>query len=184
MTGWASLRALCARPRVLIGSMLLVVAFSYLMNAPGLSTSGAEFERLAGAPTFDFRFAGYSVDEFRETLTRAGDTGRAVYRRFMWLDVFFPAIYGTFWLGVFERVARAWGGRWRSLPVVPVATALIDYVENAFVALGVLSFPAEAPLAVRSASTATQLKGVATLLLVGCALAALGRWLVHRTRQR
>jgi hypothetical protein len=183
MTRWQSLLRWSMRPGVIGASLALVLVGSYLMNAPGLPTSGATFERLAGGPTFDFRFGGYTPAEFVRALEQAGPDGQRVYRNFMWLDVLFPAVYGIFWLGVFARATTAARGPWRWITVVPVATAMIDYAENLFVALGVLAFPGRADTAVAMASVATQAKGASTALLVLCALGCLVGWLLRTVRR-
>ena len=184
MNAWQRLRRWSAHPARLGTFLCLVLLGSWLMNAPGLPTSGAEFERLAGGPTFDFRFAGYSAAEFVATLDRAGTSGRRIYRAFMWLDVAFPALYALFWLGVFERAAGSREGAWRWITVVPPVTAAVDYSENLFVALGISAYPQPAPTVVALASASTQLKGVCTGVLLVCALGCLADWIFSRGRAR
>ncbi|MBS2018106.1 MAG: hypothetical protein JST00_34865 [Deltaproteobacteria bacterium] len=176
--------AFAARPIVLFVSLALVVVFSYAMNASGLPTSGTEFARLAQGPVFDFRSSGYDAHELAEALMRAGEPGRRIYGYFMVLDIPFPAIYATFWAGVFHRAVGDRTDAWRGLVLLPVLVALLDYGENLGIAVGFFTYPALAPRAVTLASGCTQAKLVATPALLLVAMALLVRWIVLRLLAR
>jgi len=164
-------------------SLVFLLAFSYLMNAPGLSTSGAEFQRLSGAPTFDFMFGGYDAARMEQVLSAAGDRGRSVYRNFMLLDVLFPAIYALFWTGVFVRGTAGLTRRMQWIGVVPVVTAGIDYAENLFIWLAVRGYPEIPAWSAPVASLATRAKGASTIILLVCAIGLLAAAVIRRIRR-
>lgn len=186
MTRWRQLAQAAAATPVLLASLTLMLAFSVLMNAPGLPTSGARFEQLAGVPVFDFRFDGYDLAALREALARAGAEGRQVYQRFMLLDLAFPAVYAMFWIGLLQRLEGASGPPWHWAPGVPALTALVDYGENLFIAGAVLLDPDAPASLVRLASACTQAKLLATAgLLATVAVVLLRRaFLLLRSRRR
>jgi len=184
MTRVDRLGAFAARPAALFTSFVLVILFSYLMNAPGLSTSGAEFARLARGPVFDFRSGGYDAGQFVDALTRAGEAGRRIYLNFMALDVPFPAIYAAFWVGLFFRAVGAHTDAWRHLVLLPLVVGALDYGENLFIAIGFFTYPAPASWAVAAASVFTQVKLIATSALVLVAVALLIRWIVLAVSRR
>lgn len=166
-----------SRPAALLVMFLLMVGFSVLMNAPGLPTSGAEFQRLSGAPVFDFATTRYTAEDFIAQTTRAGAEGLAVYRNFMLLDLVFPAIYAVFWLGLLWRATRSAPPKARIVLFLPVITAAIDYVENLLVALNLAALPSPSPTLVSLASFSTQAKFAATtVLLLSAGLALLLWW--------
>lgn len=177
---WHSLIRFGARTPVLLASLVLMLVFCVLMNAPGLPTSGASFERLAGAPVFDFRLAGDDLAALNDTLTRAGAEGRRVYERFMILDIAFPAIYALFWVGLLQRQVGALDAPWRWAPAVPVLTALIDYGENFLVAGALATHPHTPAWLVSLASACTQAKLGATALLLATVTLVLLRGALRR----
>lgn len=177
-----SLVRFAARKPVIATNVVLLLIWSYLMNAPGLPTSGAELLRISGSPAFDFAYKGYSPAEFTLIVARYGGAGMQVFRNFQLLDLFFPAIYALLWAGVLFNAFRRRTNWLRLLYAVPLLTATLDYADNLFLAWAVSSYPAVSAVAVRCASAATQLKMVSNALLVLALLAALGEWLRSRTQ--
>ncbi|MFM7333110.1 MAG: hypothetical protein ACKO2N_24145 [Tabrizicola sp.] len=173
-----------SRPVPLIVLFLLMVGFSTLMNAPGLPTSGAEFERLSGGPAFDFATGGYTDQDFLAQMTRAGAEGTRVYRNFMLLDLVFPAIYALFWLGLLSRATRTASPTAQRVLILPVVTAAIDYLENLLVALNLAALPTPSAGMVTLASASTQAKFIATGLLLAAAVVTLLLWAWRAVRKR
>ncbi len=183
MSAWARVSRWAARPTVLATTFALMVLFSVLMNAPGLPTSGATFEQLAGGPPFDFRFGGYGAAQFVDTFARAGSQGATIMRAFTGLDVPFPAIYALFWLGLLTRAVGARADALRWLPVLPLLTALADYAENVLLLIAFVTLPAPSTAVIALASAATQLKGALTATLAVAAIVGGLSWAARRARE-
>src|SRR5262245_11240951 len=123
-----------------------------------------------GALSPDLRF-GYRPDETYRLLAHYGEKGFAHWRRMLWIDMVFPAVYAALLALLAIEWAR-WvhpGAIWSAFAVAcPVGAALSDYVENALLLHVIAAFPARRDGAVRVASVFTQTKFVlfyATLVI-------------------
>ena len=160
----------------LIGALIL---WNILMNAPGLPTSTPSMQKIVPSFTpFDLQASGYSVESFTNDLTSLGDEGRAIYRNFMLLDVFFPLIYGLTFASLIFLVFKCKQNWLKWLFVTPLLTAAADYLENIFIAISFAGFPASNPLAVSIASGATQVKMLFNVFLIFSLLITIGAWVL------
>lgn len=156
----------------------LLIFWNILMNTPGLPTSTPSMQKIAPAFTpFDLQAWGYSVESFTRDLTSLGEEGRAIYRNFMLLDIFFPLIYGLTFASLIFLVFRAKQNWLKWIFVIPLLTATADYLENIFLAISFVGFPESNALVVAMASLATQLKMIFNVLLIITLLGTLGTWL-------
>jgi hypothetical protein len=91
----------------------------------------------------DGRRSGYTADELHEYFKGLGPDGRALYAGTQkTLDVFFPLVYGSLFLGVLARAVPG-RSRWRWWAWAPVCMVLADLGENALLAHLAEHFPAE-----------------------------------------
>ena len=140
-------------------------------------------------PPFDLKSCGYDRSYANKYLDGLGEAGRHHYlTRQIPLDLIFPACYGTLgvsiWLWllakfrppVAERILMKW------VALFPIVGALLDYAENACVAMLLIAYPQGAERTVRIASFATTSKfsilGIFGILLVALMIAAI------RTRRK
>jgi hypothetical protein len=166
----------------LLGALML---FNVLMNAPGLPSSTPSMQAISPSFTpFDLQATGYDATSFTQDLQGLGDAGRTVYRNFMLLDIFFPAIYGLTFASLVWLVFRDRKNWMQWLFLVPLATALTDYLENVFLAIAFGGFPSSSSLAVALASFSTQVKMGFNVLLVLTLLLTLGTWLSRLLRRK
>ena len=175
--------------------VIAVLAVSIALWAVMMFGTLAHLAGLAGgAEPFDLRPLGYSVGEARSLLALLVEKGRAYYAEVqLALDTVYPATYAL------SRVLVIWWlampGRLRDRPLPaplrwlllapPVATALLDYWENALIARMLAAGPGVAADLVGAASMATQLKSVAgavsELTMITFAAIALARWWRRRS---
>lgn len=149
----------CAKKSNLFPLIGLLIFWNILMNTPGLPTSTPSMQKIAPSFTpFDLQASGYSVEIFTKDLSMLGEDGRAIYRNFMLLDIFFPLIYGLTFAALIFLVFHTKTNGWKWLFLVPLFTAGADYLENIFLAISFIGFPLPSALAVSIASVATQLK--------------------------
>jgi hypothetical protein len=167
---------------VLIGALIL---WNILMNTPRLPTSTPSMQKIS--PTFipfDLQASGYTVESFTYDLTNLGAEGRAIYKNFMLLDIAFPLIYGLTFASLIFLVFREKQNWLKWLFVVPLLTAMADYLENIFIFIGFAGFPSPDSWAVSIASGATQVKMLFNGLLILSLLFTLGSWAIAFFRKR
>lgn len=157
-----------------------LVLWNILMNAPGLPTSTPSMQKIAPSFTpFDLQASGYTLESFTNDLTSLGNEGRAIYRNFMLLDIFFPLIYGLTFASLIFLVFRSRQNWLKWLFVVPLFTSAADYIENIFIAISFSGYPSSSPLTVSMASGATQLKMLFNLVLILSLLITIGSWILR-----
>ena len=129
-----------------------------------LSPLGAPtLKRLGGGETSpDLRF-GYGAEATYRLLDRYGAAGVAHWRRLLWLDMIFPAVYAAMFAFLAADWA-AWVGAapgWRAAAcAAPIVAGACDYAENSLL-LGVLAaLPRKQPGLVATASAFTRAKFV------------------------
>jgi hypothetical protein len=116
-----------------------------------------------GQPSPDLSF-GYTVDHTYRLLEVYGEQGRAHWRRLLWADMIFPAVYGA-WLALLGLAWVRWvaaGPVWGILAVaLAVAAAGADYVENVLLLRVLAAWPRRLPGVVAAASMFTRIKFLA-----------------------
>lgn len=168
----------CAKKSNLLPLIGLLIFWNILMNTPGLPTSTPSMQKIAPSFTpFDLQASGYSVESFTKDLSMLGEDGRAIYRNFMLLDIFFPLIYGLTFASLIFLVFHTKVNSWKWLFVIPLCTASADYLENIFLAISFIGFPESNAVIVALASFATQLKMLFNALLMLTLLITIGTWL-------
>jgi hypothetical protein len=81
----------------------------------------------------------YDFNQLQEMLSRYGATGREMYLRLQWIDMFYPLVYASlfavllYWLYNHTRLY--------TLVVLPFVAAAFDYAENILLRISVESFP-------------------------------------------
>ncbi|MFY0664346.1 MAG: hypothetical protein JXQ97_06965 [Natronospirillum sp.] len=130
----------------------------------------------------------YSPELFYQMASAYGDAGRSFYIVFQLLaDTAYPLTYGLFgyflmtWLCYEAWPHRRW---YRFVFVFPLATVILDFLENGLIVALLWQYPTQQPAWVHVASATTTLKWVSvmigSLVLVVLAGAALRRFLVER----
>jgi hypothetical protein len=133
--------------------------------------------RAHGELQVDLRL-GYSPATLYRLLQLYGLDGLRSFRRMLWADMIFPAVYAALLLLVGNLIAVRHPAAVRTVNVV-YASALLaasfDYAEN-FLLLYVLQrLPEARPLAARSASVCTCLKMLSFIVALGAVASALTR---------
>ncbi|QID19101.1 hypothetical protein G3580_16645 [Nitrogeniibacter mangrovi] len=115
----------------------------------------------------------YTAQDLYRMAGQLGAAGRSAYlaSRLAGFDLCFPALYGAGLALALGWLARAFApaSAWRWIPLLPLAAALADYLENAAVALVMLRYPAPTPVIDQLAGGLTALKWA----LVGASLVAI-----------
>jgi hypothetical protein len=162
-------------------TLILAVVFLGFLAGFHLSPWGIPtLKRLGhGAPPLDLRF-GHAPDEAYRLLALYGDAGVAHFRRMLWADLVFPAVYAALFARLGASLAAAGGiaGLWAGLAIAaPIAAALCDYSENVALLRVLAVLPRRRDGMVRVASWFTQGKFVCSALgliaLARCGLAAM-----------
>jgi hypothetical protein len=180
-----SLVSQISRKPILFTFIGLLMLFNILMNTPGLPTSSPTMKEYSPTFTpFDLQASGYTQQSFVDDLKQLGEVGRNVYRNFMLLDIFFPAIYGLTFAALLFLVWKNRQDKWRYLFLAPLATAAADYIENLFISLGFAAFPTPSATFVSLASIATQLKMVFNAILILALLSTIVYWLAGILRKK
>lgn len=125
-----------------------------------------ELTQYLGAPMFDTLQSGYDVTTMRELMLIYGEAGRQNYAyATLSLDGVFPFIYGILAIGLLLKLAAF---RFlRVLAILPLVVMGLDLYENVQLFGLLIQFPDLASDAVARASTTTQLKGMAIIILLG-----------------
>lgn len=170
-----SLQTLSLRLRFLT----VVLLFFPVLGAEWLVTSApwslAKLNLLShGAGLPDTRFW-YGFDQLSSLYQAWGPEGKLTYWTVIWpSDTLFLLTYGLFLFAAILYLlkrARPQGLWWFALPLVPVAAAIADFLENGFVAWGALVGSSGLEILAPLASTLTALKwtllGISGVILIG-----------------
>jgi len=163
--------------------LAILMVFNILMNTPGLPTSTPSMQKIS--PTFnpfDLQAKGYNLQSFTNDLNLLGENGRAIYKNFMLLDIFFPFIYGVFFASLIWLVFRSKTNFLKYLFLIPLCTALFDYAENLFLTIGFYTYPNSSASIIQLASLFTQGKMVFNGLMVVSLLTTLIYWIVTKVK--
>ncbi len=124
------------------------------LGVPALKRFGA------GQASPDLRF-GYRADETYRLLDLYGPRGIAHWRRMLWLDMVFPAVYAA----LFALLAAKWaqfvdaGPIWTACAIgFPIAAGVSDYVENILLLRVIAALPRRRDAAIAAASLFTRAK--------------------------
>jgi hypothetical protein len=159
---------------ILIGAL---VVLNIVMNTPGLPTSTPSMQELSPTFTpFDLQATGYTTESFTSDLNNLGEAGRSIYRNFMLCDIFFPAVYGLTFASLIFLVVGKKSGWLKWLFLIPLCTAVMDYIENIFLATSFSGFPTPSSVTISIASAATQVKMFFNVLLVLALLTTIVFW--------
>ena len=114
----------------------------------------------------DLKF-GFGADEAYELLALYGPAGVAHWRRMLWLDMVFPAVYAALFFLLLRRWAD-WahaGQAWRvAAATSPLLAGASDYVENILLLRVLAALPQRKPGSIAAASVFTQAKHVFSML--------------------
>ena len=162
---------------------LLATVVFILFTALVLPRQAAEAEIAsggAGSPDTSFW---YTPDDLYRMAEAYGPAGRQAYIKARWtFDLVWPVVYTVFLrltIGWVYRRASTAESRWQLANLVPVASMLLDYLENSATSLVMARYPALTPGIAHLAPLFTLIKwvfvnGSFVLLLIGI-LAALWR---------
>jgi hypothetical protein len=138
-------------------------------------------------PAFDLQPFGYSFAEASEFLTALSPEGRGLYRGTqLWLDTFYPPLFGLFIALGLWIIAPTQGGRLQKLlPLLGLPVAVFDLLENHFVAR-LLDAAAATPGqdVVQAASLMTILKTLSTSVALTVLLVFVALWAWRSWRRR
>src|SRR6478672_3383083 len=112
----------------------LGVLFTGLLALFWLTPLGVpRLKQLGGGQASPDLWFGYRADEIYRLLDLYGSRGIAHWRRLLWLDMVFPAVYAALFALLLQRWAN-WvhaGPLWRvAATVFPVLAGTSDYFEN------------------------------------------------------
>lgn len=174
-----------SQKKPLLFLIVVLMVFNVLMNAPGLPTSTPSMQEFhSGFTPFDLQAMGYNDQSFVTDLNKLEKEGRKIYRNFMLLDIFFPAVYGLTFSSLIFLVFRKKRNWLKWLFIIPLLTALMDYLENIFIAISFVAYPSPAQITVNLASLATQLKMAFNLLLIFSLLLTLVYYISGRIKKQ
>ena len=129
------------RTLILLGA--IVLAFFLFFNASPWGVAKMRQYAHVTAAMLDIRLH-YTPDEAYILLANLGPEGRDYYRFLLGFDFVFPACYGVFLAAVVAALSRRvcpQVSRWQWLFLVPLATALCDYLENFAILRMLLTYP-------------------------------------------
>lgn len=136
-----------------------------------------------GGELLDVRSGGYGHAEVMAALEGYGADGRATYiLASLLLDTLFPAIYATFFVGLFHRLAPI--DALRAAAWVPLALAAVDLGENWQIVAMLAQYPDVSPGQAASASAFTVVKSTAFNVCLVYGLAVLAVAGFRRLRRR
>ncbi|GMQ46670.1 hypothetical protein [Vibrio sp. 10N] len=124
-------------------------------------------EYASGLPIFDMSPMGYSYDQAMTLLDALGGEGRAFYLTQLALDMIYPALFALTYYLLFVWLLSKCGitnGVWQWLAVLPVLSALCDYLENISIWLMLSNYEDVTPLMVEMASLFTVAKSMLGML--------------------
>ncbi len=102
----------------------------------------------------------------------------------MIVDIFYPVFYGLFFSSVIYLVFRKKKNILKSLYLIPLLAAIVDYGENLFIALSFARHPDSNPALVSVASAATQGKWMVDVLLIISLIITLVAWVQQWQKRR
>lgn len=144
-------------------------------------------EYSSGLPIFDMSPMGYSYDQAMTLLISLGGEGRAFYLTQLALDMIYPAMFAVTYYLLFVWLLAKCGitsGVWQWLAMLPVLSALADYLENISIWLMLSSFDDITPKMVETASMLTVTKSMLGMLYWFFLLAFVVVASVRRIKQR
>ncbi|HEX7637595.1 MAG TPA: hypothetical protein VF457_04295 [Burkholderiaceae bacterium] len=151
------------RTPVVVALALVAVACIAAFQLPWSPAASAHFTRLAGAPPFDERVAGYSLSGVLAAFARLGPQGLAGYEAYRAVDLVFPWALCGLVAAVMLRLDAARATMW------PWLAAIADTAENLAQYRILLTRDELSPELVPVASALTQIKWglyVAMLLML------------------
>ncbi|MBN1246939.1 MAG: hypothetical protein JXC32_04735 [Anaerolineae bacterium] len=176
-----------------VAAITLVVFL--LFTALVLPQQASEAEASTGGADSPDTSLVYSPAELYAMAEAYGPEGRAAYVRARFtFDLIWPLVYLAFLvtaIGWLSRKAFAPNSAWRLVNLVPVAGAVLDYLENVTAALVVGRYPARTPVVDLLAPIFTFLKWIfvggsfvvlAAMLLIALWRFAMSRSAGHRNR--
>ncbi|MGF1771506.1 hypothetical protein L4C42_04250 [Vibrio wakamikoensis] len=143
-------------------------------------------EYSSGLPIFDMSPMGYSYDQAMTLLAALGGEGRAFYLTQLALDMIYPAMFAMTYYLLFVWLLTKCGitnGVWQWLAMLPVLSAVADYLENISIWLMLSSYEDVTPLMAETASMFTVTKSMLGMLywifLLAFVVVAIVRWVRH-----
>jgi hypothetical protein len=170
-----SLNRWLLRDRVLGAVAAAVFVAIVLYQAPWSPAASVHFHDLVGAPPFDERPGGYTLQDVRLAFDRLGAQGLAGYKAYRALDMLFPWLLGALVSGVMLRLDAARATMW------PWLAATADTAENVALVAMLATRDAPSPELVQWASGLTQLKFALYGIMLAMLLAVGAR---HAWRRR
>jgi hypothetical protein len=179
----------CAR--IIIPALLVLIIAEVLFTAvlmPGFA------EATGGLSALDMQ-VGFSAGEAYRQIGAYGSEGRRWYNWFQITDLFFPIAYGLFLSGCIAALVRrlpggdkaaagasprGWAPALRWLPLLPLAAALCDLIENAGIFTMIRLYPDGIGVPAAVAMTAGLLKFAFIGLSVLAAVLLLLRFALRR----
>lgn len=165
---------------------LIVFVLFTLLVLPRQATQVDATAAGAGSPDLSFFYAPADLYAWAEAY---GPAGRAAYvQARATFDVIWPLLYTFFLVTALGWLVRRAGltGIWRRAPLLPLAAALFDFLENAATSLTMLRYPAHTPFVDWLAPLFTAVKwtlvGACFLLLLGALIAAVRAGLQSRRK--
>lgn len=144
-------------------------------------------EYSSGLPIFDMSPMGYSYDQAMTLLAALGGEGRAFYLTQLALDMIYPAMFAMTYYLLFVWLLAKCGitnGVWQWLAMLPVLSAVADYLENISIWLMLSSYEDVTPLMAEAASMFTVTKSMLGMLywifLLSFMVVATVRWVRRR----
>jgi len=151
-------------PKTLLALFILLLACYALMGFWTLP----RLDSLAGLPLPETLMTGYAPEEIQAYFSALGEQGREVYLYHeLVLDLFFPALYGLFFCGLFIRLlkqTRRFHGFYRFLCLIPLLAALLDYGENLCLIKLLTVYPLFPKTLIQASSVFTVLKSLFFIL--------------------
>lgn len=117
--------------------------------------------RMSGGRSSPDLTFGYRAGDAYLLLESYGAKGVSHWRRLLWLDMMFPALYAAFLAMLAAEWARAMhvGTAWQAVAIAsPIFAALSDYAENILWLRILAALPKRSGAEVRAASLFTRLK--------------------------
>ena len=111
---------------------LLVLAYAACITY--LTAADTRIKLLSGGLGVPDLLHGFTADDLHARLEAFGAEGRSIYLRAELVDLVYPLVYGFFFAFLIAVAARRLlreDSPWRLLCLVPLATTLLDYLENA-----------------------------------------------------
>lgn len=121
-----------------------LLGLAYAACISYLTVAGARIKLLSGGLGAPDLLHGFTADELHARFEAFGEEGRSSYLRAELADLVYPLVYGFFFAFLIAVAARRLlreDSPWRLLCLVPLATTLLDYLENACFITQLLRWP-------------------------------------------